>query len=69
MADQLSLRGVIMKLGLQLDGTLQSNMNPMWDYLLVIEDPVTEENDTFKCDDVHTGDNAIHLHMGDQINI
>lgn len=69
MPEQLTLRDVIIKLGLKLDGTQQSAMNPLWDYKLVLEDPVSEPRDSFKCDGVFLGENVIHLHMGDQLNI
>lgn len=69
MANQLSLRDLITKLGLKLDGSMESAMNPLWDYKLVIEDPISDERDTFKCDDVVLANEVIHLHMGDQINL
>lgn len=68
---QLSLRDLIIKVGLTVGDNQFAAMNPMWDYLLVIEDPVVDTHDTFRCDGVFVDamENTIHLFMGDQIGV
>lgn len=67
MAQQISLRDVVMKLGLTVGE--DKVMNPIWDWLIVIEDPISDPRDSFRCDNVVLGNETIIFHMGDQIGV